>query len=560
MVVKDNIILNNTLFAASALATAIALSFMQAPHNLHWLGWFALVPLIVATMKLRITKRTLLIAYLVFAGFWLANLYWVGYISIPGWIAFSLFSGIYWPFSISALKYINRKKVPLLLATPLIWLGAQSWQGIFFGGFDWHFLGHSQYQNIHIIQIADIFGEAGVSFILAMTNGMVASLFIFPIARKTFWHIAVTIVTIASVWVYGDIALKESLSTTIDGPLVGIAQPNIASADKENMANAEKIIDEMIELSKGPIQNGAAIVAWPETMVLGIINKEYLVYCDSQDKHRKLHRKISDFAKDNCDLLVGSLSASVGPKDGFLIVTDEYNSAFLYQKDGSQFPKRYDKIHLVPFGEYIPFNDNKLIKKLMMLFIPYDYDYSLTPGKEYTNFNINDGVKNYNFATMICYEDTDAQTVRKLAYNRKNGTKRQWLFNISNDGWYVKFDKDGVYPSSELSQRTAINVFRAVENHITIARSVNTGISCIIDPSGRLRNDFVAGDLPKNVLEREAVSGWLADFVPIDTRVTIFSKVGAWHKWVLATIYPLLAVAGFFSIRDSRKQKNKKTR
>ena len=113
----------------------------------------------------------------------------------------------------------------------------------------------------------------------------------------------------------------------------------------------------------------------------------------------------------------------------------------------------------------------------------------------------------------------------------ENGEKKvAWLVNISNDGWYVRYDEknERVIPSGELSQRTAISVFRAVENRVSIVRSVNTGISCIIDPIGRMHEGFIAGDLPARVMDRSAVEGWFVDRVLVDKRVTVFSRCGKW--------------------------------
>ncbi len=555
MRINANKFINNAVFTIALCISALAMIFMQEPYNISLLGWVALVPLVVASLKLRVDKWLLLTSYLILSAYWTANVYWIGYISTAGWIMVSLVLGVYWPFSIAALKYLHSKKMPLPLALPLVWIGAQSWQGFIMGGFNWGFLGHSQYQNLHMIQIADIFGEPAVSFIVAMVNGMIASLFTYKITRKTFFEASITIITLCAVWIYGDITLKSSKSTISQGPLVGIIQPNVASSDKEEMSNAMKIVDDMMALSQEAIDAGAQIIVWPETMVLGIINKEYLIYCNKDGIDWQLHRKISKFANNRCNLLVGSLSADVAVKDGEFIIANQYNSAFLYQKDSKQFTQRYDKRYLVPFGEYIPLASNKFIRKILMHFVPYDYDYSLTPGKHYTVFTIKDDKKVYKFATMICYEDTDPKTVRKLSYSKKRNSKQDWLFDISNDGWYVKFDEAGMHPSSELSQRTAINVFRAVENHIAIARSVNTGISCIIDSNGKIRDTFKAATLAHNFKEREAVSGWLVDNIPIDTRVTIFSIVGLWYKWIFILIYPILAIAGFFLIKNNNKSR-----
>ena len=135
---------------------------------------------------------------------------------------------------------------------------------------------------------------------------------------------------------------------------------------------------------------------------------------------------------------------------------------------------------------------------------------------------------------MICYEDSVPAIARKFALDEQGGKKVDWLVNISNDGWFVRFADGKVLPSTELTQHTAICVFRAVENRVAIVRSVNTGISCLIDTVGRIKNGYLAGDLPQKAMARQGVSGWFADRVSIDKRITFFSKYGQWLDFCCA--------------------------
>ncbi|MHC4187997.1 MAG: carbon-nitrogen hydrolase family protein [Planctomycetota bacterium] len=155
---------------------------------------------------------------------------------------------------------------------------------------------------------------------------------------------------------------------------------------------------------------------------------------------------------------------------------------------------------------------------------------------------------------MICYEDVVPYIARNFTLD-ENGQKRlHWLVNISNDGWFVRFDKDNVTASTELVQHTAVCVFRAVENRLAVVRSVNTGISCLIDTLGRIKNGFLDGDLPKIALERTACQGWFVDTVPIDKRTTIFSKTGQWLGLSCAVCFVLLAVAAFKKPKAAKKE------
>jgi apolipoprotein N-acyltransferase len=144
---------------------------------------------------------------------------------------------------------------------------------------------------------------------------------------------------------------------------------------------------------------------------------------------------------------------------------------------------------------------------------------------------------------MICYEDAVPAMARKFALDEKGQKQIDWLLNISNDGWFVRFENDKVLPATELSQHLAICTFRAVENRLAVLRSVNTGISCMIDTLGRIKNGYAAGNLPQKAFDRQGVKGWFADIVPIDARTTFFSKHGPWLDFSCQLCLVLIIIA-----------------
>jgi apolipoprotein N-acyltransferase len=240
--------------------------------------------------------------------------------------------------------------------------------------------------------------------------------------------------------------------------------------------------------------------------------------------------------------------------------TARYNTAFLYRPDGTQSPLQYNKIHLVPFGEVVPFKKSApWLYRILMIFTPYDYDYSLDYGTEYTIFPIEVEKRIYKFGVMICYEDTVPKIARTFALDEHGKKRLDWLVNISNDGWFVRYTGGKVYPSAELAQHTAVCVFRAIENRLAVVRSVNTGISCIIDTLGNIKNDFQAGNLPNNAMERQGVAGWFVDTVPIDKRTTFFSKFSQWLSLCCAVALVLTAAAALSHNRKTAVVKGKKT-
>jgi apolipoprotein N-acyltransferase len=527
------------------------LTLIQAPFDLSIFAWVALVPFILTCSPDVPKWRLVWTSYLVSALYWLGNLYWIAYVTIPAYVLFSLYLALYWPILALCIRYFRKNaKVPIFIVTTLLFLGAEAWQGIIFTGFNWRLMAHSQYKNLSLIQIADIFGELGVSFVVVIVNALVAELiiqagnkkFLRPVnAIKT---IGVAALIVAAI-IYGNQQINRSRNHLKQGPLVGSVQPNVPSLVKESPDSAEDTVNELIKRSSLCFQAGAKLVAWPETMVPATLNDEYLMLCDSFSNPKVFDNRIAEHCKDTGYVLLGAHAVNVGLENLEYVIHDQFNSAFLYEPTGKQNQKRYDKIHLVLFGEYIPFKKSwPWFYNLILSLSPYDYDYNLTKGTEYTRFTLKSDDKEYGFAVLICYEDTDAQVTRKMVMPEPDAAKADWLVNISNDGWYVRYKDGKVLPSVELSQRTAISVFRAVENRVSILRSVNTGISCLINPLGGIQDSFINGDLPKEAMERQGVAGWFVDCIVIDKRMTFFTRYGPWlkHGFAATMVIMLLSV------------------
>jgi apolipoprotein N-acyltransferase len=203
------------------------------------------------------------------------------------------------------------------------------------------------------------------------------------------------------------------------------------------------------------------------------------------------------------------------------------NSAVLYLAGGQRFGGRYDKMHLVPFGEVVPFKQSwPWLHRLLNGMTPYDFDYTLDAGQEPKVFQFRSGERDWRFGVAICYEDVTAWVPRCLAV--ADGAKRiDFLLNISNDGWFVSGGKDTpIKATGELLQHLAICKFRAVENRIGIARAVNTGISGFIRPDGQVQTKGQAGTLPDDPRARQTVTGFLTDRVYTDTRISLYSRWG----------------------------------
>jgi apolipoprotein N-acyltransferase len=561
------------------ILSAALLTVIQAPIDWSFLAWVALVPFVLACTPAVRTKRLFLWAYLGGCIYWLVSLYWIVPITIPGWIFLCLYMGLLWPLLAVVLRWCRTKSVPLFLAVPVLVVGVERWQGWPMGGFYWRLLGHSQYDHIRLIQIADIFGAGGVSFLVALVNGLLTDLVLVIRSRRgrePAWARAhpailigaavIVIGALAGALAYGQWRIDQSEQAVTAGPLVASLQSNVPQSVKRSFSNSDVLFDGLLAKSRAAAAAGADLIVWPETMVQGILQPQLWPILRDPNQDQMFYETLAAHAKDTAYVLVGAIGADILSKPDGERYLGNYNSAFLFRPDGKRDPGRYDKIHLVLFGEYMPFRHSFpwLIEQIQRL-MPEAYrsDYSLEHGKNYTIFDMQVPIKRvtdqvvepnaaapstkYHFAVIICYEDTVPYVARNFALDEQGNKRIDWLVNISNDGWFVRFldKKPHIRPSAELPQHAAICAFRAVENRLPVIRSVNTGISCLIDSLGRIHDGYIAGSdgFPRRAMHRTGLEGWFLDRLPIDKRVTFYSRHGQWLDNTCAFIFAALLVA-----------------
>jgi apolipoprotein N-acyltransferase len=245
------------------------------------------------------------------------------------------------------------------------------------------------------------------------------------------------------------------------------------------------------------------------------------LYQDWQQAVASCRRLANQFAdRWHTDLLLG-LNGSVLQGDWKPI---RYNTAILVKANG-QVAGRYHKMHCVPFGEYVPL---KRWLPFMNKLAPYDFDYSVHSGENFTRFTHGD----YRFGVLICYEDTDPYLARQYVRSDTGGPAVDFLLNISNDGWF--------HGTSEHEEHLAICRFRAIECRRAVARAVNMGISAIIDGNGRITA------LPGGTWgESKKVASVLKAPIPIDDRVSVYAICGDWFPW---TCWAVIAAGMFWAV------------
>ena len=404
-------------------------------------------------------KKAFWISYLCGFLFYLGTLYWLYHVTIFGLIVLCLYLALYFGifgFLFNRLSYYTSGFS--LLFIPLIWIFLEYVQSHLFSGFGWTLLGYSQYKKLHLIQIADFAGVYGVSFLVMMVNVAVYKFF-----KRSAKHLVLTALVLAMVFWYGK--MRENEGERGNSLKVSVIQGNIPQKMKWDPFASDEIMNSYFNLTRLAVFDEPDLIIWPETSFPGF-------FISDEERTKQvlgLARKIQ------IPLLIGVNTE----KD-----LENFNSAVLISKKG-EIVDKYDKLHLVPFGEFVPFADKiSFLHRLVLGELGH-----FTAGDEYKVFKIEHPASQkifdfstgeqqaanieHRFATLICFEDIFPGIAKQFV---QNGA--QFLVVITNDAWYGK--------SGAPFQHTACSVFRAIENRVPIVRCANTGFSCFIDPYGRI--------------------------------------------------------------------------
>jgi len=355
---------------------------------------------------------------------------------------------------------------------PVIWVTLEVLRTYALTGFPWGLLGYSQYKFLMLIQIADITGVYGISFLVASINGAIFDLVLhWPEKQRRMplfgqWPLTVGLFSLAAAMVfvifYGMWELRENEHGQMIK--VSVIQGNIEQEQKWEAKSQRKIIDIYKRLTIKAMEDSPQLIIWPETAVPFIFGKDEALTTD-----------IKEFQKTiSIPLLFGSVLIK-GIKDNKYQLS---NSAVLLS-DGNVL-STYDKRHLVPYGEYVPLR--KIFPFIEKLVIGIG---DFIPGQEYIIMN-NPPAR---ISTPICYEIIFPGMVRKFVNYGAN-----LIVTVTNDAWFGR--------TSAPYQHFFMAVLRAVENRVPVARAANTGISGFIDAKGRIvkKSDiFVEAVLTENI-------------------------------------------------------------
>jgi apolipoprotein N-acyltransferase len=508
---STRLVVDMSLVALSAILYTLAFP----PFDWSWLGWFALTPLLLAIRGNQLWRSTLyglLLGVMICAGVahWMYSaistyfvaLFPLNLILTVG--SFVVFVGIYTAATAGAWSILTRRSVNIArwIAIPALWVVCEFARSTFLSGFSWGLLGYTQYRHLALIQIADIAGIYGISFLLACSSYAAAEL-IFALTNRPAGKLEATIpwmsisfvgAAILATFAYGAARLHQYDSHP-SGELVRVAmvEHDMPAQDRWERIYYVKSLLSYVQLTRAEIPNDSAdLIIWPEFAV-GL-------YID-QDPTTRLELSRLTRAID-IPLLLGA------PR-----MTDTnryYNSAYLIAP-GGEVVDTYDKMRLLPFAEYHPLGLPSFIDR------GSDVPEEFTAGTRATIFSIPKG----RFGVMICYEATYPGYARNLT---RRGA--QFLVNMSNDVWL-----SGIGGKAAASQHFAMAILRAVENKRALARATMAGVTGFVDEVGHPFHVSEGGDTVTSAI------------VPVRSELTVYTRFGDWFV-LLCAIYSTLCLIG----------------
>lgn len=459
----------------AAISSGLLCTACFPPFNQAWLCWFALTPLIAAVWFSgkdwkRRWLRNLLLGYVAGIIFFTATFGWLGSLGIlfeNFWLrGLSLLLAFYLGVNFAFWSWFTGLIAPAhflsswrnLLAA---FLSASAWaahewvRGWLFTGFGWNGLGVTLHTNWPLIQIAEFTGVTGLSFVIVFANIIAVTipvrLFLETKAHRMRAHfdLTLTMIGIIALFAFGLYRVQNRMPTK---PLhVAAVQANIPQREKFDPEFTGTIFGKFTELSEIALRANPRpdLLVWPESALPDPV----------RDKSTESYRFVENFlAWAKTDLLLGTIDFEN---------RHDYNAALLMSGAGRPM-QIYRKLHLVPFGEYIPLRHSfPLFAAVASKWVPGDFD----PGNDYTVFRLTSS--DVQVAPLICFEDTIGDLTRRFVLKGAD-----LLVNVTNDGWFLH--------SVGSQQHLANAIFRCVETRRPMVRAANTGVTCFVNEFGRI--------------------------------------------------------------------------
>ena len=479
------------------LLSGVLLILAFPPFNLEFIAWFAFVPLFLALGRPS-CRRPFLCAYTAGLVFWLGTIYWLMYVTVAGTIVLCFYLALYFGLFGRLIAAARVKSLPgpaVVFFAGALWVCLEYLRSYLLTGFPWALLGYSQYLHLPVLQIADSAGTWGVSFIVMLVNAGIAVY----IRQRRLKVLLICLLAVAAVHAYGYWRLAQNAGGIQQSSLkVAVVQGNIPQEMKWDRSARTFILQKYLDLSGQAAAGKPDLIVWPEAAFPfpGVETGDpgFCAYI----------RSIVDPL--GVPLLLGAVTAAG---------EHYYNSALLYTP-GQASAQHYEKIHLVPFGEYIPL---RRVLPFLDTIVPIG---DVSRGSVYTLFKLAPAGGPAVFSVLICFEDVFPELSRRFVLEGA-----QFLVTITNDAWYGH--------TAAADQHLAASVLRAVENRVWVVRCANTGISGFIRTSGQAVA-LVRDEAGKDIF----VDGVLAGEVPLRAGPgTLYARWG--------DVFVLLCILGVFA-------------
>jgi apolipoprotein N-acyltransferase len=463
---------------ALALAGGVLLWAALPPLSWGLLAWIAPVPWIALVRRAKLDgRRPYTAIWLASLAFWLAALYWL---TLPhwatsfGWLAGCMYLALYLPIFIGLSRVgVHTLRLSPIVVAPIVWTGLELARGHLLSGFGMALLSHTHYRWPIVLQISDIGGAYAVSFAIMLAAACVGRMLPVGGARWTWWPVVPLMATLAGLLAYG--YWRTGGPVGRPGPKVALIQGSIDIEMKHEPELLQRIFDEYFDLSRQAVGEhpDVELVVWPETMFpypWFLFDKDYKPPADATWTTDEAEARSREAVGNTAQALRAPLLLGIATVHETARGTDHYNTALFVDCDGRVLD-RYDKNHLVMFGEYVPFAE----------YLPWLYRFSPLPhgslhGEGARSVRIGDT----RYAANICYENTVPHLVRRQVLElRDKGQEPDVLVTLTNDGWF--------WGSSELDMHLACGVFRAIESRKPCLIAANTGFSAWIDTTGNVR-------------------------------------------------------------------------
>ena len=519
-----------------AVLSALLL-FLSFPNsNLFPFAWVAMVPFFIALTRATDWKSAFWIGYLTgflfFAGllpaiiilYPYANIFatMVGYLLLVGYTA------LYFAVFAVLMRFVPRHSSVLFsLSAACIWTALEWVRSWMLTGFPWGSIGYSQWNNLLGIQIASLVGIHGISFVIVLFNASIATLLCNRHRwRQEIWGVVLPLILTLLCFGYGIFQLQEAdpldqsanatTQTNVETLKVALVPGNISQLQKWDPRQFPKILQRYIGLTHKASGEQPELIVWPETATRSrALTGEWPIY------YGKFSQMLRDIGipillgtanRGETDKAIGQFSKSAERRN-----TDIYNRVLSIAPDG-KIHGDYAKMHLVPFGEYVP------LAHLLPDFIPNFIQFEpFAHGKTVNLLPVFD-VKNktntrkIEIGASICFESVFPDEFRRSV---KMGARVVGIF--TNDAWF----KGTAFPELHLSMAP----FRAIENRIAVFRCANGGFTCVVDKFGRITTPLITPDTAQEILIAS---------VPLlsstEHEQTLYTRYGDWFPILCALI------------------------